>query len=107
MIYTKTEGPKGGIVYRENGKAIKSANVPEEVLELLQSEKEVKFSPCIFCGQRATKIRYFNSMIVDLCDSDYYSHNLGQIAHKLREGEDNGANAKVSQTSKEESQPNP
>lgn len=91
-IYTKQKGIKNSTAYKKDKRFVKTVDVPVEVVELLKTQDEVddsmlntsaKFRKCIFCGEHSKNERFINGRTVYLCDDDYYSKNIGQIAEKL------------------------
>jgi hypothetical protein len=92
--YTKVVGGDGTARYKKNKiKFVKKIDVPLAVIEALKTEKEVddtglnttiKFRKCICCDEHGKHERFLNGQTVYLCEEDYYSKSIGQVAQHIR-----------------------
>lgn len=111
LKYKHVVTANGRDMYFKNGKMVKKADIPAEILPRLEdgvelqmgsqpeadetvdehaslpgeSESEVVGKDCIFCGKEATKQRFVNLKIAPLCEDDYESHTTGEIAAQINE----------------------
>jgi hypothetical protein len=108
MIYKRVESVRGPRYYgKENGGRpllISAMTIPQRVMDTLQvaplgewfdedapqqapaGQTQVSLSRvCVLCLQPASKRKYVNGQIVYICDDDYHTKTVGEIAHKLRE----------------------
>lgn len=78
-----------GTRYTKDKRFIKKSEVPADILAKMQLGKDVSTDrtfnkECLFCGEPAKLTRVVNAKVVYLCDSDFYSNNIGKIAEELR-----------------------
>lgn len=95
MKYKKVETQNGRTMYFVDGNMTSKKEIPQSVLDMLESEVEVDVEvklekkpldtrKCIVCDQAATHIKFFNEENVGVCDS-HYRLSLGKIAQAVRE----------------------
>ncbi len=93
-IYKTWNVGKGGVRYMKDGKLIKATAVPQHLLQILKpgDTLDTEATPpsppakiCIYCGHYAKMSRMVNMQTVYLCDEHYYDKNIGQIAGRLKE----------------------
>lgn len=96
---------KGGNRYTYQTKFVKPSEVPEDIKSILDSrpgrQEYIEVVPgtsvplykdlqkCLFCGEPCRFERRVNGQTVALCKKDYYDKNIGTIAQKIREANDN------------------
>lgn len=111
-IYSTRAGVKeGSLLYLKDKCPFKKMEIPANILARLDAgEKDIDDTTvkleapiklCLFCKQPSKLTRYVNGKTVVLCEEDYHTHNIGQIAQKLRE-DNHGQSAQT-----QESQPVP
>lgn len=92
-IYTKSKGLKNSKIYRRDGKMIKTADTPGNVMALLETQDSVNdenlklekpTKPCIFCGMHSKLSRTINQEVVVICEAHYYEKTTGQIVQQVR-----------------------
>jgi hypothetical protein len=109
--YKRVDTANGRTMYFKNGKMVKATDIPAEILSRLEDGVELQMgSPtetdetvdqsedneaqlsqkelpkdCIFCGEPATRKRFVNLQIANLCETDYNNHTTGEIAAQIRE----------------------
>jgi len=89
-MYKVVTSPKGKR-YLKDGRFIKFADVPDNILSQLrdhstaEEEPEVHVKKCIFCGAFGRYTRFVNLQTIELCEEHYYSESVGKIVHKLKE----------------------
>lgn len=113
--YKLVETANGRTQYWKNGKMVKKAEIPADILPRLQAGVELQMpssandtsesfdetvdqedqheaqssqkelpTDCLFCGEPATRKRFVNQRIANLCEDDYSSHTTGEIAEQIR-----------------------
>lgn len=95
-IYKRSKGPRGRWLYFKDGKMVSIGSIPQHILAEVDSDLKstapdateivLKYNECIFCKEHAKLSRLLNTQTLYLCNKDYYSKTIGQIAQQLREG---------------------
>ena len=74
-----------------DGKLVKTADVPEDVIEKLkdhasvQESHEIVDKSCLFCGVQSKYGRLVNLKTIYLCEEHYYDKSIGQIVQKINQ----------------------
>lgn len=96
-IYTKRPGIRGSTIYKMDHKFIKTADVPGNVLELLEIQDSVDdenlqmtkpMKPCVFCKVPSKLSRIINQQTLAICEEHYYSKSTGQVVQQARLNEE-------------------
>lgn len=81
-------------MYKMDRKFVSVKNIPANIVELLNTNKEVDdtdlppapmYRGCIFCDKHSKLQRTVNLQTVYLCDEHYYDKTIGQVAQQLNE----------------------
>lgn len=84
MEYKLIQSAKG-TRYMKGSRFCKASDVPEDVLQKLQTEQTVDTSKdCVFCGQPGTEEKTLNAKRYYLCLEDYGSKTTGELAELLK-----------------------
>lgn len=92
-IYKVQKTGIGATVYRMDNKLIKTADVPSNVVDLLEHQPEVDdtnlklqtpYRNCVFCKDYTKLSRMVNQQTVYICEKDFYDKTIGQIAQQVR-----------------------
>lgn len=94
----KTIDSVRGKRYLHNGRLVKKADVPEDILLELEDHATVEEAhertdkSCVFCGAESNFSRFINLKTIYMCGNDYYAKTVGEIVQRLNqlEGEQNG-----------------
>lgn len=94
MRYIYKLSKKGLPMYYKDGKLCSKDSIPTIVLENIKVNEPYEYEvempkeivkECIFCGKSSNLTRMINANVVVLCKEHFYSENIGKIAQKLRE----------------------
>lgn len=96
-IYTKTIGGLGYTVYKRDRRPCKTADVPGNIMTLLETQDEVDdtelklekpLNKCVFCGMFTRLSRQANGQSIDICEEHYHNSTLGQLVQQVRLNEE-------------------
>lgn len=93
--YTQFTDKNGTKRYRKDGRLFSPKAIPANVLQVLDNNSEfdeeaIENQPskeCLFCGVYGKYPKLINGQTIALCEEHYYSENIGKIAQKLREND--------------------
>lgn len=104
--YKRKDTKNGRIMYFRNGKMCSPESIPNSILQSLTDGQEIEIDTpdpetidqtevtkphlksikkCIFCGKDATRTRFINLEVANLCLEDHQNHTTGQVAAQMKE----------------------
>jgi hypothetical protein len=93
---------------------VKPEKMPVEVVEFMDKsgvniyhyDDKPGIPRCLFCEAPTSHQRYVTGVMIDLCDSHYYSKNIGKIVAELnKNGESHGIFLEKPKTGKQKVEP--
>lgn len=86
-MYERKVASNGRVMWFREGKLVKHSEVPAELMDTILEESSDELpvnKRCIFCQQFADSQRFVNGKTYPLCEVDYNSRTLGEVAEQAR-----------------------
>lgn len=97
-IYSKRVTGIGATIYIKDRRPTKTADVPGNIVTLLETQAEVDdtqlntiekpYKKCIFDGMATKLYRVANGQTLDVCEEHYHNCTLGQLVQQARLNEE-------------------